>query len=456
MKDKTAKMKKTLAGDCPYKRINKFLTFFIAWALVLLASSDKTWSQSSEDLFLPVGLDEKISPNQVGSGARALGQGNAFIAVADDATAASWNPAGLTQLQKLEISFAIERVYQEFDTDFGSEKTTDFDFTEFNYASMVIPFALWNQKHGVFSLNYLTLFQFEKNLRLPFSNEESGLIERGNYTLDQEGTFSVIAPAFAFELTKSLSLGVTFNIWDDDWTQNSSFKKREQSDGQVIFGPITTDFIFEDVNENVVGKSYSWVLGALYRPSKSWTFAGVLKPSFTLDLEHHRRFTSGDGTEKTVSPFQNSADLDFPWILGAGLAWRPAEPVTVSLDLTWTDWSSYKLDEGESTVNPITGSEEDLQDAYTVRVGSEYNFVFEETLLPLRMGFGYDPSPAVGEVDEYYTVSVGAGLQVGRLMFDVAYEFRWGNNVNGDSLEPFNATQDVQRHRVLSSVILYF
>ena len=35
------------------------------------------------------------SPNPVGSGARALGWGSAFIAVADDATAASWNPGGL-------------------------------------------------------------------------------------------------------------------------------------------------------------------------------------------------------------------------------------------------------------------------------------------------------------------------------------------------------------------------
>ena len=40
----------------------------------------------------------------VGSGARAFGMGGAFIAVADDATAASWNPAGLSQLEKPELS----------------------------------------------------------------------------------------------------------------------------------------------------------------------------------------------------------------------------------------------------------------------------------------------------------------------------------------------------------------
>ena len=40
------------------------------------------------------------TPLPVGSGARAIGQGGAFIAVADDATAASWNPGALIQLER--------------------------------------------------------------------------------------------------------------------------------------------------------------------------------------------------------------------------------------------------------------------------------------------------------------------------------------------------------------------
>ena len=40
-----------------------------------------------------------------GAGARAMGLGGAFIAVADDATAVSFNPAGLAQLLKPEVSF---------------------------------------------------------------------------------------------------------------------------------------------------------------------------------------------------------------------------------------------------------------------------------------------------------------------------------------------------------------
>src|SRR5690554_2893241 len=53
-------------------------------------------------------LEITSSPNVVGSGARALGMGGAFIAVADDATAASWNPGGLTQLERPEVSWVLK------------------------------------------------------------------------------------------------------------------------------------------------------------------------------------------------------------------------------------------------------------------------------------------------------------------------------------------------------------
>ena len=42
---------------------------------------------------------------KIGAGARAVGMGEAFTAVVDDATAMYWNPAGLAQAKKQEITF---------------------------------------------------------------------------------------------------------------------------------------------------------------------------------------------------------------------------------------------------------------------------------------------------------------------------------------------------------------
>jgi hypothetical protein len=47
-------------------------------------------------------------------GARALGMGNAFTAVADDATAGFWNPAGLIQWQGFKV-FGMTKIYDRRD-----------------------------------------------------------------------------------------------------------------------------------------------------------------------------------------------------------------------------------------------------------------------------------------------------------------------------------------------------
>ena len=55
----------------------------------------------------PLGADEGAHAAEFlshGVGARALGMGSAFVAVADDATATYWNPAGLTKVKKHSFS----------------------------------------------------------------------------------------------------------------------------------------------------------------------------------------------------------------------------------------------------------------------------------------------------------------------------------------------------------------
>ncbi|UCE27862.1 MAG: PorV/PorQ family protein [Candidatus Coatesbacteria bacterium] len=57
-----------------------------------------------------------------GVGARALGMGGAFSAVADDSTAAYWNPAGLATLEQNEVSFMHAYAFgglANYDTIFG-------------------------------------------------------------------------------------------------------------------------------------------------------------------------------------------------------------------------------------------------------------------------------------------------------------------------------------------------
>lgn len=60
------------------------------------------------------------SPFSLGAGARAMGMGNGFVGLADDATAVYYNPAGLPALQTQQISFLHTILFEETIYDFVS------------------------------------------------------------------------------------------------------------------------------------------------------------------------------------------------------------------------------------------------------------------------------------------------------------------------------------------------
>ncbi len=415
------------------------------------------------------------NPNPVGSGARALGLSNAFIAVADDATAASWNPGGLTQLQKPELSFAFESISHSSssknrisDGKSGNFRGSDsWDFEDFNYASIVYPFVYKNKTHMVFSLNYFKLFRFDEEIELPVSLTDGFFSSSGIRDNATEGTLSVLSPAIGVDISSNLSVGITFNIWNQGITDSSSFEiKEKRRTTTSFFGTTNSDLHSTSTSRYEVEDGYSLVFGGLYRLNPKWTIGTVMKPAYTLDLDNDRTFNSIDTISGDIDNLseQNNAELHFPWILGLGISYHPKDPLNVSFDITWTDWSDFTLEEDSEDFNPRLTSQafgNDLKDAYSLRLGIEYVLEFEKYLIPLRCGIGYDPIPGIDEIDEIFTINVGAGLQVfDRFNIDLAYEFRWGSNVNNTALKSITSidkgNQDVRQHRIMLSAIMYF
>ena len=70
-----------------------------------------------------------------GVGARALGMGSAFVSIADDATAAYWNPAGLTQIQKHAFSAMYSDSFGMEDGDFLNKGLVTYNFI--NYVQQI-------------------------------------------------------------------------------------------------------------------------------------------------------------------------------------------------------------------------------------------------------------------------------------------------------------------------------
>src|SRR5579872_2550899 len=98
----------------------------VAAMLVLTATLAKADRNYSGD-FLSIGV-----------GARALGMGGAFVAVADDATSAYWNPAGLSFIPNIEVTTIH----------LNPNALQSYDFV--NYAQFL-------EDIGTFSLSYIRL-----------------------------------------------------------------------------------------------------------------------------------------------------------------------------------------------------------------------------------------------------------------------------------------------------------
>ena len=91
-----------------------------------------------------------------------------------------------------------------------------------------------------------------------------------------------------------------------------------------------------------------------------------------------------------------------------------------------------------------------------VRIGSEYLFIKPKYTVPVRVGFFYDPAPSPGTVDNYFGVSLGSGISIGRFAFDAAYVYRFGRNVGKSTIPDLNFSQDVNEHSFYTSMIVHF
>ncbi len=239
------------------------------------------------------------APLPSGSGARALGLG-AFTAVADDATAASWNPGGLTQLERPEASFVLRysRHEAEHFSDYSDFKVgeNNYEDSNLNYLSAVLPFRL-KDRNFVFSVNYQEVYDFEQrftadslaastgsdrkhkeetytatqvdhfndgtiemditsHLTTHITSELQQALESdmlSSLEFEQEGIIDAATPALAFEVTPKLSLGAALNLYQDNMLGGHAIRSMTRASYSG-----TSDSIVKTESERTTEGTYSY------------------------------------------------------------------------------------------------------------------------------------------------------------------------------------------------------
>lgn len=387
-----------------------------------------------------------------GSGARALGMGGAFLARADDATAASWNPAGLSYLRTLEITAVGTR--NDFDTvktNLGGVVVDEFLGYSPDLLAVAVPFES-GRISGAAQVSFQRTFsQFAGN-----RTREGG--DDPPFRLEGSGGFDVLALGTGVQVSRSWRFGMTLNRWINGFEQERERLQRRRSQQ-------TVDFDFSGWNLN---------FGAMWTPVEALNVGLVAKTPFTGKVRMTReRFDFDSETGATTHNYYASDDvrLDFPGAVGFGLSWRPQSTLTLSADYTRTFWSNGEIRNyfilpqanEDGSLNPPEPPDEVFDvlpypslfgaqvDTEQVRLGAEYVLIRGDIKWPLRAGLFTDRQyflDVAGQVPRFLGFTLGTGLIAGPVLFDVAYVREWGDYVNEDG-----AGVDVDIDRFFVSVI---
>ena len=383
--------------------------------------------------------------NRTGSGARAAGMANAFIAVSDDGTAASWNPSGLAQLRKPELSIVTTTIGDSatvagFRTRDGlasfSTAQSAYNSTALDFASLAVPVTLFGKPvtfqgawRRIYSLDYRELLSFT---RLPLA-PEAPTAARFENNSDTLGSVDLFSAAVAARLTGRLSLGGSVNFWRGDWTE-ANVRSATPLDA-------TAATSFESVEQANRVRGESFTLGLMLTYPR-WSAGVVYQSPLTSDFSASSEAVSSEVPGSVTQ--QIDGELHFPQSWGVGGAWRPGARWTVALDLTWDDWTEATLDTPETGhVNLFDGLPSDFtstRDTWSLNAGAERLFAGDGFVVPLRFGVAWEPQgardPFTRDPVDFVMLALGTGYNTNSLKFDAAFQYRWASFMTGAQFGP--------------------
>lgn len=311
-------------------------------------------------------------PNMVGT--RSIGFGGAYAAIADDPTALFHNPAGLTQIESLQVLVAGDFIYAPRsytplaeDGTVGDKQASDSHTSTLPLAAVARRFALNDgPTRLVFGIGAWSTFGgaigFENDPAAPLV----GVVDKITNAIFE------ITPGLGYAVNEVLSVGAALRV------------------GVGIFDLVATEKpINSELRSSGVGLGYT--LGATVRPTKAIAVSTVYRSSLNIS-------TKGDGVVEVPGPSGTTrvaVDVnqlqEWPSFMSLGLAYRVSPALTVSTQLDRTDWSVLDdlLVEFPAQQNLSQRFDLSWTDSYAAHLGANY---VVSPKLSVRGGMTYDTS----------------------------------------------------------------
>jgi long-chain fatty acid transport protein len=413
-------------------------------------------------------------------GARSLGMGGAFLGLADDASAAEANPAGLTILRKREVSIEarnyLEKQFFTTSGTFPEVVRTGFenhsDRVVLTFASAVIPIKnkftvgvyyhepLNNEGGGVVAPfrdpvtgdvtplpNFYLPAENNQIIGAPITRQECLDRRRTTnnpfscleYRLDpfvsvlsvRQRTYGV---AGAWQLHPKLSVGAT--VRHQRFIESAlTLRYNQLLDPRQIVIQATARVEDGEVEIAEVSDT-TGTIGLKWTPTDKISVGAVYKqgPQFEAPLFYADTTSQFDFAQVATTNFH------IPDIAGIGISIRPIPVLTINADAVHVKYSNL-VDDFVSAVPEVRaiGNPFKAEDVVELHVGAEYFFA-SKIPFALRAGYWRDPKHSIvwdgplnhpnfiaeamlyPEGEDQNHMSIGGGLAWPRFQIDFAYD----------------------------------
>jgi long-subunit fatty acid transport protein len=396
-------------------------------------------------------------------GARSLGMGSAFIGMADDATAAFVNPAGLRALSRKEVSFEFRGHNfsipvtttgrfggpprldsagrtQGIDTITGLVvEDQDQSASGLSFLSFVYPRSRWAisaYRHEV--ANFDTSVQTQGPF---FTNPDNSQTRRFPIQgqMDLEIVTYGVAGSVNFSSQFSVGAGLGFYDYQMDSRVNRFNINNPTYSSPVFYG--APNFTRDNIINSQIQEGEDWQVGvnvgALWSPSSRVQVGAVYRQGPDFDLRVANLSPTTGAPFEPRSRFDRTTEFHTPHVFGVGGVVRPFRNSTVAIDVARVLYSRLTDDFVDIFADP--------PNAYTIPDGTEVHLGFEYVItgrvpLALRTGYWFDPEHSLDFVesaaatdttsrfiyvpgeDEHH-VTFGAGVVFGRFEINGAGDF---------------------------------
>lgn len=442
--------------------------------------------------------------------ARTLALGNSTIASWGNFSSSLINPAGLATIRKNVINFSFNsNKFQNSVEFFNSTLNSNKENSKTNQFSLVLPLPT-KKGSAVLAFGYNISKSFNSILSFNgFNNENNSMIQdltsynddlayelgvsypvynssdeylndatningklrqRGKIT--EQGNIGNWVMSGAAEVAKDIFVGATFNVISGDYLSNRNYWENdyEFDNYSGLLDPSDSSTLgFESfyINDIVDWDINGWDfrLGLLFNPNSMLSFGASIK--FPTSLTIGERYSIYGESQFTNNNFAvdspgdlHEYDIKTPMEISAGVSASFAL-LTINASAKLIDYSQLEYTNGFEQKILLEKNEEIdqlLESVVNLNFGAELTLPYPA--LKIRTGFIYNPSPFIGDGNQYDKkyFTAGLGFPISRnLIFDGAYMYGWWKNF-GDNygVDVSRTYQDISLDKFVLSLSYSF